>query len=390
MSVDMIARGMAAAAAKGGGGGGTSVQSDWTQNDATAADYVKNRPGAYDAVQEIKITEGIFTDQDSEGGQFEVPASAVKVGQQFLVTIEGETTTYTASAVTDAEGVVQFGTFKYEDAETPPENGYIFLLNPDPSLFGIGVGLGTYICKAFTLSYTETTTHKIAEKYLDLTNTGAQITVAQETATNAQTAATDAATQVTAIKKDYDPNLSPLWSVGGVGFNKYYVNMKSEGEGRIVDISGNTSVKLTEAGQGYGLPWSRYDINTQYTYYYQPIYGQEYTIDDDTFVWDAKSMGDDDSGKLSFDVKTGLYSWTKSSWASPMTIKGSFAVSPSNKHKETDRKSGQEELVFASPTMPPYVATPALLMISSTADSTKLFRVTVDDSGALTATEVDM
>lgn len=93
-------------------------------------------------------------------------------------------------------------------------------------------------------------------------------------------------------------------------------------------------------------------------------------------------MGDDTYGKLTFNPKTGLYSWTKE-----MYISGTFAISPSSKHSEDE---GGSDNVFAAATIPPYVATPALLMISSTADSTKLFRVTIDDNGTLTATEVDM
>lgn len=382
MSVDMIARGMAAAAAKGGGGGGTSVQPDWTQNDATAADYIKNRPGAYDAVQETKITEGIFTGQDSEGGHFEVPASVVKVGQQFLVTIEGETTTYTASAVTGAEGFVQFGTFKYEPAETPPENGYLFLLSPGSSPFATCVGFGTYIGKAFTLSYTEPTIHKVAEKYLDLTNTEAQIAAAQEAATNAQIAATDAATTANSAKDAADPNLSPLWGAEGRVKITNGTHSSSDIEPRIVE-PGDVYLYTGAEGNGYSaVHWTYASGRFQYTVQLSLIVGEVYTLDISgrtEYLWDGKSMGSDSGGKITFDHKTGLYSWTAN-----LGIKGKFALSASNKHALGSTN------VFAAATIPPYVATPALLMISSTADSTKLFRVTVDDSGALTATEVDM
>lgn len=38
-----------------GGGTGTSVQSDWNQNDETASDYIKNRPGGYEKQVSINI-----------------------------------------------------------------------------------------------------------------------------------------------------------------------------------------------------------------------------------------------------------------------------------------------------------------------------------------------
>ena len=38
-----------------GGGTGTSIQSDWNQNDTTASDYIKNRPGGYEKQVSINI-----------------------------------------------------------------------------------------------------------------------------------------------------------------------------------------------------------------------------------------------------------------------------------------------------------------------------------------------
>lgn len=82
--------------------------------------------GAYEDVGNTQVATGTFI---GEQDQFEVSdAEIVKVGQKFIVTIDGESTTYTASAVTEQEGSIQFGTTTYEQIESgnPPENGYIF------------------------------------------------------------------------------------------------------------------------------------------------------------------------------------------------------------------------------------------------------------------------
>lgn len=49
-----------AAAMPSGGGTGTSVQSDWNQNDTTASDYIKNRPGGYEKQISINIDTDII------------------------------------------------------------------------------------------------------------------------------------------------------------------------------------------------------------------------------------------------------------------------------------------------------------------------------------------
>lgn len=75
------------AARSGGGSGGSSVQPDWSQNDAQAADFVKNRPGAYmtDPV-ETEIFDGILQEQAQTTMQY-VP----KLGDAITISVNGET-----------------------------------------------------------------------------------------------------------------------------------------------------------------------------------------------------------------------------------------------------------------------------------------------------------
>ena len=50
MSFDVTTLALAKSYTNQHGGGGGQVQPDWNQNDETAKDYVKNRPGGYDDV----------------------------------------------------------------------------------------------------------------------------------------------------------------------------------------------------------------------------------------------------------------------------------------------------------------------------------------------------
>ena len=222
MSVDMIARGMAAAAAKGGGGGGTSVQSDWTQNDETAADYIKNRPGAYDIVQKTQVATGTFVDLSNVGDLISFPAAVAVEGQQVVVTVDGADTVYTVPAPMNEGSVnaaVYFGTATYEEfMDNPPENGYLFSVlamdDGEGHTQGLAGATGSYVGKTWTLSLMDSTTVRIAAKYLDLDAVAAAAAAAQSTAEEAKTAA-DRVPASTAADKDkflrVDAAGNPVW-----------------------------------------------------------------------------------------------------------------------------------------------------------------------------------
>lgn len=120
MSVDMIARGMAAAAAKSGGGG-TSVQSDWTQNDETAADYVKNRPGGYDVYSSELAATGSFPIEGEISSNVDFPVKFIVDGQKVTVKIDNETFERTVHKVPDdkkinSASLAEYGIFSNENS----------------------------------------------------------------------------------------------------------------------------------------------------------------------------------------------------------------------------------------------------------------------------------
>lgn len=196
------------------------VQSDWTQNDETAADYIKNRPGAYDIVQKTQAATGTFADLGSTN-LVQIPSAVAVEGQQVIVTVDGADTIYTVLAPADDGDTtaVYFGTVTYEEfVENPPENGYIFaVLTMDDGegyTQGMAAATGSYVGKTWTLSLMTSTTVRIASKYLDLDAVAAAAAAAQSTAEEAKTAA-DRVPASTAADKDkflrVDAEGNPVW-----------------------------------------------------------------------------------------------------------------------------------------------------------------------------------
>lgn len=80
-------------------GGGQTVQADWAQNDSTAADYVKNRPGGYYG-ELVTVDEEIYSGEinDVRMGIDTDAGFTLVIGQAYKVTIGDAEKTYTAFA----------------------------------------------------------------------------------------------------------------------------------------------------------------------------------------------------------------------------------------------------------------------------------------------------
>lgn len=89
---------------------GGSVQADWSQNDAQAADFVKNRPGAYmtDPV-ETEIFDGILQEQAQTTMKY-VP----KLGDAITIAVNGETIRTSVKIDPDAH-IYCFGNVTYAE-----------------------------------------------------------------------------------------------------------------------------------------------------------------------------------------------------------------------------------------------------------------------------------
>ena len=127
-------------------GGGGGVQPDWNQNDSTAADFVKNRPGAY--VQTI-AGQTLTFDGDTTGKYVATEFGAVKVSDEIIPkdTLKSGSFTYTihsgsgdktdtvnGSALNDMGDIYRFG-----------DAGTIMLVMSAAAAEAYGIEPGTYL-----------------------------------------------------------------------------------------------------------------------------------------------------------------------------------------------------------------------------------------------------
>ena len=138
-----------------------SVQADWSQNDAQAADFVKNRPGAYmtDPVA-TEIYNGILPEMASIQMDY-VP----NIGDVVTVKVGTESIDCT---VGDFDGFPYFATVPIEDIAGGTATNYVFCLYQAPQWFA-QTG-GTYTGQNAVFEGMIRQVVKIPEKFLELEN----------------------------------------------------------------------------------------------------------------------------------------------------------------------------------------------------------------------------
>lgn len=142
-------------------------QADWNQNDETAADYVKNRPGGYMDKAESIIMDGLLDSNKrldfavDEGRKYNV-----KIGDSETIEVIG-----TKEAVTEGgqtAEIVYIGSATYSQIVTGAVSSYWFI--GTVGITGITQSMcnGEYINKHTLITSLADTAVKIPEKYLDL------------------------------------------------------------------------------------------------------------------------------------------------------------------------------------------------------------------------------
>ena len=142
------------------GSGGSSVQSDWAQNSTTAADYIKNRPGAYYDTIPAKT---YSFDGNLTGKTYNATMSIVFVSSDVITKDTLSASTYTrvvngeptTAAVTDA---IDFnGVFIVGDMST--QDTYVIVIPTDEASASFGVAKGIWFyCNADATVYTSALT----------------------------------------------------------------------------------------------------------------------------------------------------------------------------------------------------------------------------------------
>ena len=138
-------------------GSGASVQSDLTQNDETAPDYVKGRTHWVES--EVVLPETYSEDAEDGIVWFETPET-FKDGENYIVTING--TTYKSKGVT-VEGTIYIGNPVLAGDESFPNTGEPFLIFGDGEWVGIVTAEGL---TSATLSISTETVHQIDPKFV--------------------------------------------------------------------------------------------------------------------------------------------------------------------------------------------------------------------------------
>ena len=148
----------------GGSGGGSSVQSDWNQNDSTAADYVKNRPFyTGDPMETVLVEETTVPFTDDNGLYFASFPSTFEaiVGETYKVSWDGTVYECTCMAFHEASAL---GNLSILGAGSDTGEPFVIVISPNQ-----GTEIDTADTSAshtFSISNTVAPVVKIDEKYL--------------------------------------------------------------------------------------------------------------------------------------------------------------------------------------------------------------------------------
>lgn len=164
---------------------------DWAQNDATAADYIKNRPGGYDVYSTELAATGSFPPEGEISSNVDFPAKFIVDGQKVTVKIENETFERTVQKVPDDKKIDPNSLAEYwirlNDGESTQigDNEWMFLfqLGSAGTWDKNTIASGTYCGKAFEVYAEVATPVKFPAKYVDA-NFLVTCTIAQDSASN--------------------------------------------------------------------------------------------------------------------------------------------------------------------------------------------------------------
>ena len=314
----------------GNSGSQSSVQPDWNQNDETAADYVKNRPFYTDAVEIVLVEESTVTFAENNGiymAQFPSTFEAI-VGETYKVSWDG--IVYECICVDLGQGYI-IGNLSITD--DGPDTGEPFIMGVKT---GMGIVIGTTDTSAsHTFSIVGHKVVKIDAKYLpenlDLA-TKSEVKDVKSTALRAQTTALGAQTTADTAKTTADG---------------------------CVKINNADSFKIC--------------LNDNSYFHGSDTSGNSY------YAFRQKSVTD-----------TPIVLSIGASGGADFSISVTPSTSPTVKIKPPVylNKLADIEIASYSGIRPQITGLGGITMYSSTAGSTKKFKITVDDSGALTATEV--
>ena len=357
----------------GGGNGGSNVQSDWNQNDETQPDYVKNRP-FYKAIETVNTTVDINWDGRTTGlvtsskGNYCKISDDIFTKEQFLqmyflrdgseITVTEDMLNFNNYVVTygaDSSPVIVIevgGGIPGGVPDTFTETGIYFPSN----------GCVTKLASLQPIESTTTTIKKIEAEFLPDSFSNIMSSV-NPTGTGSFSMNRNSESEIGKCShaEGYDATASGSYS-HAEGISVIASGNQSHAEGNITIASGqnshaegsNTIASGSNShAEGWGTIASEQNSHaegwgTKASSPYQHVQGK-WNINDFSHVY-AHIVGNGTTDDARSNAHT--LDWSGNAWYAG-TVEGK-----------------------------------ALILPSSTENSTKKFRITVDDSGALTATEV--
>ena len=259
-------------AARSGGGSGGSVQADWSQNDAQAADFVKNRPGAYmtDPVA-TEIYNGILPEMADIQMDY-VP----NIGDVVTVKVGTESIDCT---VGDYSGLVYFATVPIEDIVGGTATNCVLCYYSESQW--IAQTAGTYTGQSAVFETAIRQAVKIPEKFLELENVKDVYWITfefdQQTKTYFSKKIDGTYAEYADIKAAIDNGklVAAVASVFGEsnnvglvdGYGKHVHDMSvSFYEVRDISLSGNTFMSLVSFRWKNGHTWEKIDGSIKFSY----------------------------------------------------------------------------------------------------------------------------
>lgn len=326
----------------------STVQPDWSQNDSTAPDYVKNRPFYTGVpVETVLVEENTVPFEADENIYLTWFPSTFEatVGETYTVTWDGGA--YECTCTANDNGAIFIGNTSIAGFGSDTGEPFVMVVTNDPGI--TIVTLDTSASHTFSISGIVAPIVKIPAKYIDKNSSG-YIAIHRNDVMTEQEA------------RNYE-NAIFKGEVVFIIWGNLYIN----------------NIRFSIGTDSTGTSYFDLNLTTQNHEIYKIAKNSEGLFDlNDMRLSNANFPGP----RMMGDVFPYIYAGKSQIKISPGVIytgAGSadalFSVQTNGTKSKDFRVLGNGEAV-----------TPALILYSSTADSTKKFRITVDDSGKPTFT----
>lgn len=332
MTVDPVTRTVSA-------GGGDVTTPDWNQNDATASDYIKNRPFyTGDPVETVLVEESTVSfadDGDVYMGELESTFSAT-VGETYKVSWDG--TAYECACVIESDNIA-IGNLSITSEGSDTGEPFVMIVDNGQVIFIYTAD--TSASHTFSISGNQTPIVKIPSKYIDKNISGYVVIHSKDTMTQQEA-------------ENYSTAISTK-EVVFIIWNGMCINR--------IQLADNNLGLETQNGEVYLITKNSDGLFTF----------SDRKLNRAVFL-NGVSMAD----KVSMVITSGNeFVISSNSISSGVgSTDALFKVRPDGTKSKAFDVLGNGEAVA-----------PAIILYSSTAGSTKKFRITVDDSGTISATE---